>query len=154
MGPRRAGYRVREANEYFGCWLRFGGIYPGEHMVFYRRQGAKYVSGNADVHEGVQVKDPGRVRGHLVHHAYPSIELALDKLNGYTSIEAQGRLKKGVASHWYGLLWRPWERFFKNYVLKQGFRDGVQGFLYCYLTGYYTFMFNLKIWERRRTKAP
>ena len=29
----------------------------------------------------------------------------------------------------------------------------MQGFLYCYLTGYYTFMFNLKIWEQRRKKA-
>src|SRR5262245_41002255 len=25
-GPQRAGYRVREVNEYFGRWLRFGGI--------------------------------------------------------------------------------------------------------------------------------
>ena len=73
-GPRRTGYRVREVNEYFGRWLRFGGIYPGEHMVLYRREGARYESGNADVHEGVQVKDPGRVRGHLIHHAYPSLD--------------------------------------------------------------------------------
>jgi glycosyltransferase involved in cell wall biosynthesis len=151
-GPQRAGYRVREVNEYFGRWLRFGGIYPGEHMVFYRRQGAKYVSGNADVHEGVQVKDPGRVRGHLIHHAYPSIELAVDKLNSYTTVEAQGRLKAGKG-HWAGILIKPLHRFLKNYLIKGGWRDGMQGFLYCYLTGYYTFMFNLKIWEQRRSKA-
>ena len=152
-GPKKAGYRVREVNEYFGRWLRFGGIYPGEHMVFYRREGAKYVSGNADVHEGVQVKDPGRVRGHLIHHAYPSIELAVDKLNSYTSVEAQGRLKSGKKGHWAGILIKPPRRFLNNYLFKGGWRDGMQGFLYCFLTGYYTLMFNLKIWEQRRKQA-
>jgi glycosyltransferase involved in cell wall biosynthesis len=149
-GPRHAGYRVREVNEYFGRWLRHGGIYPGEHMIFFRRKGARYVSGNADVHEGVQVKDPGRVRGHLVHHAYPSIELALDKLNSYTSVEAAGRLKKGGRAGYGDLLVRGPHRFLKNYLWKGGYKDSVQGLLYCVLTGYYTFFFHLKIWEQRR----
>ena len=152
-GPRRAGYRVREVNNYFGRWLRHGGIYPGEHMIFFRRQGALYSSGNADVHEGVQVADPGRVRGHLVHHAYPTLELALDKLNGYTSVEAQGRVKKGRRVGWGGLLFRPPQRFLNNYIRKGGWRDGVQGLLYCSLTAYYTFCFHLKIWEQRRRES-
>jgi glycosyltransferase involved in cell wall biosynthesis len=149
-GPDRQGYRVPEINNYFGRWLRRGGIYPGEHMVFFRRQGARYESGKADVHEGVQVDNPGLLSGHLIHHAYPSIELALDKLNSYTTAEAKGRQGDGVSI--YGLLWRPWERFLKNYVIKLGFLDGVQGLLYCTLTGYYTFVFNLKIWEHQAKK--
>lgn len=149
-GPGRRGYRVREVNDYFGRWLRHGGIYPGEHMIFFRREGARYVSGNADVHEGVQVADPGRLRGHLVHHAYPSLELALDKLNSYTTVEAQGRLKAGGQAGWDDLLVRGPHRLLKNYLWKKGFLDGVQGLLYCYLTGYYTFCFHLKIWEQRR----
>lgn len=147
-GPDKAGYRVPEVNNYFGRWLRYGGIYPGAHMVFYRRAGARYQSGEADVHEGVQVPDPGLLNGHLIHHAYPSLELALDKLNSYTTVEAEGRLKRGVKPSWRGLLFKPIERFFKNYVLKRGFLDGPQGLLYSALTGYYTFVFHLKIWER------
>jgi glycosyltransferase involved in cell wall biosynthesis len=152
-GPQKTGYRVREVNEYFGRWLKFGGIYPGEHMIFFRRQGAKYVSGNADVHEGVQVKDPGRVRGHLVHHAYPTLELALDKLNSYTKVEAEGRLKKGVRAGMGDLLVRAPHRFLNNYVRKGGWLDSVQGLLYCVLTGYYTYVFHLKIWEQQRRRA-
>ncbi len=152
-GPQRDGYRVREVNEYFGRWLRHGGIYPGEHMIFYHRKGAKYASGAADVHEGVQVQDPGRVRGHLVHHAYPSIELALDKLNSYTTVEAQGRLKRGLSAGLGDLLFRAPHRFLNNYLRKGGWRDGVQGLLYCVLTGYYTYIFHLKIWEQRRRNA-
>jgi len=149
--PRYAGYRVREVNEYMGRWLRYGGIYPGEHMIFFRREGASYSSGNADVHEGVQVKRPGRLRGHLVHHAYPDLELALEKLNSYTSVEAAGRLRIGAKKvGWGDLLVRGPHTFLKNYLWKGGFRDGVQGLLYCVLTGYYTYFFHLKIWEQRR----
>jgi glycosyltransferase involved in cell wall biosynthesis len=149
-GPQRQGYRVREVNLYFGRWLRYGGIYPGEHMIFFRRQGARYASGKADVHEGVQVADPGRLRGHLTHHAYPSLELALDKLNSYTGMEAQGRLKAGRDAGWGDLLLRPPHRFLNNYLRKRGFLDGPQGLLYCVLNSYYTFCFHLKIWEQRR----
>lgn len=151
-GPQKAGYRVREVNLYFGRWLRYGGIYPGEHMIFYKRQGARYSSGEADVHEGVQVPDPGRVRGHLVHHAYPSLELALDKLNGYTSTEAQGRLKRGVKAGLGGALARAVHRFLKNYLWKGGFLDGVQGLLYCYMSGYYVFLYRMKVWEQQRSR--
>lgn len=144
-GASKDGYRVPEVNNYFGRWLRYGGIYPGEHMVFFRRRGAKYESGQADVHEGVQVKDSGRLKGHLIHYAYPSLELALDKLNAYTEVEAKGRVGTKVGA--YALIWRPLERFFKNYIVKQGALDGIQGLLYCFLTAYYTFVFHLKIWE-------
>ena len=152
-GPQHQGYRVRETNEYFGRWLRRGGIYPGEHMIFFRRAGATYQSGNADVHEGVQVSNPGRVEGHLVHHAYPTVDLALAKLNSYTSVEAQGRLNKGVVASWGDLVVRWPHRFLKNYLIKGGWRDGMQGLLYCFLTGYYTFIIYLKIWEQRRREV-
>lgn len=151
-GPRRRGYRVREVNEYFGRWLRHGGIYPNEHVIFFRRQGARYQGSQGDVHEGVRIPDPGRLAGHLVHHAYPSLELALDKQNAYTRLEAEGRLKGGARSGPLSGLVRGVHRFLKNYLWKSGWRDGVQGLLYCYLSGYYTYIFHLKIWEQRRRK--
>jgi glycosyltransferase involved in cell wall biosynthesis len=151
-GPDKQGYRVPEVNNYFGRWLKYGGIYPGEHLAFFKRGVAHYESGSADVHEGVRISDTGRLDGHIIHQAYPSLELALDKLNRYTDLEAHGRVRDGGRAGAYGLFWRPFERFFKNYVLKRGFLDGPQGLLYCFLTGYYTFIFNLKIWEQTAKK--
>jgi glycosyltransferase involved in cell wall biosynthesis len=151
-GPQKDAYRVREVNEYFGRWLRYGGIYPGEHLIFFRRRGARYVGGGADVHEGVRAEHPGRLRGHLLHHAYPSLELALDKLNAYGSLEARGRLAQGAKAGLLGALARGLHRFLKNYLWKRGFLDGVQGLFYCYLSGYYVFLYRLKIWEQQRSR--
>jgi len=146
------GYRVPEINLFFGRWLRHGGVYPAPHLIFYRRHKGRYSPGSGDVHEGVQIPNPGLLNGHIIHLAYPTVDLALSKLNSYTDLEASGRLKRGIQASWYGLLWRPLERMLKNYLLKRGFLDGVPGLLYCFLNGYYTFIFELKMWEQRLKK--
>jgi glycosyltransferase involved in cell wall biosynthesis len=150
QGPTCEGYRIPEVNNYFGRWLRWGGIYPSDHLILFDRRLARYSSASADVHEGVQLQKTGFLRGHLIHHAYPSIELALEKLNRYTDLEARGRHGQGQRAGVYDLAWRPLERFLKNYIFKAGFLDGPQGLLYCALTAYYSFATNLKIWEIQR----
>jgi glycosyltransferase involved in cell wall biosynthesis len=144
-------YQIPEKLRFFRRWLRHGGIYPGYHVTLFQRAHARYGHGPADVHEGVQVAGPlGRLNGFKLHHAYPSFGLALSKLNRYTSLEAQGRWDHGVRPSVYGLFWRPLERFLKNYFLKLGFLDGLEGFLYCYLTAHYSFVIHVKLYELQR----
>jgi hypothetical protein len=38
----------------------------------------------------------------------------------------------------------------KNYILKAGFLDGTQGFLYCFLTALYPFVIQVKLWDLKR----
>jgi glycosyltransferase involved in cell wall biosynthesis len=149
-GPRFEGYSIPEVDNYFGRWLRWGGIYPGRHMILFRREKARYGSGPADVHEKVDIGPVGRLEGHLIHWAYPSLELYLQKQNRYTDLEAKGRFRAGEQGVLYGMVWRPAERFLKNFVLKAGFLDGVHGFLYCATTAYYSFLTYAKLWELRQ----
>jgi glycosyltransferase involved in cell wall biosynthesis len=149
-GPKA--YQIPERVRFFKHWLRRGGIFPGYHVTLFQRAHATYGHGPADVHEGIQVAGPfGQLHGFKLHHAYPSFDLALAKLNRYTSLEAQGRWAHGIRPSLYGLLWRPLERFFKNYFLKLGFLDGLEGFLYCYLTAHYSFVIHVKLYEYQRT---
>lgn len=142
------GYRIPERVRFFKRWLRYGGTYPGEHLILFRRRGARYGHGPANVHEGIQIQGSvGHLRGFKLHHAYPDFGRTLRKINRYTSLEAQGRWQRGQRASLYGVLWRPFERFFKNYVLKAGFLDGWEGFLYCYLTAHYSFITHIKLYE-------
>jgi glycosyltransferase involved in cell wall biosynthesis len=147
--PECDGYRIPEVNNYFGRWLRHGGIYPSTHLILFKRAHARYESQGADVHEGVRLEREGLLKGHLIHHAYPDISLALDKLNRYTDLEAEGRLKQGRGTSPRKLWFKPVWRFLRNYIAKRGFLDGAQGLLYCALTGYYAFVIELKIWEKQ-----
>jgi glycosyltransferase involved in cell wall biosynthesis len=153
QGPQGQAYRIPELNCYFGRWLRHGGIYPGHHVSFFDRRRLSYGSKSGDVHEDVSVKQSGLLDGHMLHLAYPSFQLALQKLNRYTDLEARGRYGRGDRACALDLLRRPMGRFINNFVLKQGFRDGIPGFLYCCLTALYAFSFTVKIWELQQAAA-
>ena len=147
QGPQFRGYQVPEVNLYFGKWLRWGGVYPSSHMVLFSKIGQNYEA-KAGIHEGVHLPEAGLAGGHLIHHAYPEIELALEKLNPYTDLECSGRWDMGKRAGLYGLVFRPLRVFVSKYIFKAGFLDGVQGLLYCVLASYYTFIFHAKLWER------
>jgi glycosyltransferase involved in cell wall biosynthesis len=152
-GPAFPAYRVPEWNFYFGRWLRHGGIYPGHHISLFDRRRGVYQEGPADVHEDLHFRESGVLTGPVLHFAYPSFSLALSKLNRYTDLESRGRHFGGRRASAYGMLWRPIERFLKNYVFKAGFLDGWQGLLYCFLCALYAFSMEVKLWELQRSSG-
>ena len=58
----------------------------------------------------------------------------LQKLDCYTSLEAARMLREGVKPRRFDLTLRPAWTFAKLYGLKQGFRDGPEGFVFCALS--------------------
>ncbi len=85
----------------------------------------------------------------FVHLANDSIRGRIDKTNQYT----EGEVEKKKHKH-YGmqaLLWRPFFRFFKAYILKGGIRDGKAGFICACYEGIYQFVAVSKILERKRS---
>ena len=63
------------------------------------------------------------------------MQVFLDKLDQYTTLEAQGLAGSQRRFRTSDLTLRPLWTFFKLYVFKQGFRDGVEGFMFCVLSG-------------------
>ncbi len=74
----------------------------------------------------------------FIHVADDSIALRIKKTNIYTDNEIEKHRNRhfGVAA----LLFRPFFFFFKSYILKKGFLDGVPGFINACLDGYYQFV--------------
>jgi len=83
----------------------------------------------------------------FIHLANDSIKDRLAKTNQYTDNEIEK--KKDNKYGTMALVYRPMFRFFKSYVLKQGFRMGVPGFIYACFEGIYQFIVVCKILERR-----
>ncbi len=82
------------------------------------------------------------------HLANDGVADILRKTNQYTENE----LVKKRDKH-YGViafLWRPFFRWFKAYILKGGFRDGLPGFIRASLEGHYQFIMLAKMAEKRR----
>lgn len=84
------------------------------------------------------------------HLANDSVEDILRKNNTYSNYEVSRRRGKN-----YGLphlVLKPAFRFFKSYVLKSGWKDGIPGLIYSALTGIYQFMIVAKMMEERKQK--
>lgn len=82
----------------------------------------------------------------FVHLANDSIRSRIDKTNQYT--EGEVAKKKGKHYGMMALLWRPFFRFFKAYILKGGIRDGKAGFICACYEGIYQFVAVSKMMEK------
>ena len=144
-----AAYDVERRNYFFGQWLRWGGAYPDRQIRLIRRGKGWY--NDLLLHERLLVKGKvGHFSGHLVHEAARTVADRLVKLNRYSDFAALETSKKRRGVHWWDLVVRPAVIFGKLFVLKQGFRDGFAGLVYCGLASLYEFAKYAKVWERTR----
>jgi hypothetical protein len=60
---------------------------------------------------------------------------------------AQRRFELGKRAGLPQLIFNPPAAFFKKFILEQGFRDGMHGFLISAQHSYYTFQKYAKLWE-------
>jgi glycosyltransferase involved in cell wall biosynthesis len=130
--PNR-GYRVPIRSEVLGRRFRFSGTQHDLPLRLFLRDSGRWMG---LVHETVDLKGPeGRVSGELRHRTIPTMSTFLDKINRYTTLEAEGLAENRKSFRTGDLTVQPLWTFFKLYVLKQGFRDGVEGFMFCLFSG-------------------
>jgi glycosyltransferase involved in cell wall biosynthesis len=127
------GYRVPIRSEILGRRFEFSGTQHDHPLRLFRRDSGRWIG---LVHETVALQGPvGAVRGELRHRTIPTMATFLDKINRYTTLEAEGLAGDRKPFRAGDLTVRPVWTFFKLYLLKQGFRDGVEGFMFCLFSG-------------------
>jgi glycosyltransferase involved in cell wall biosynthesis len=127
VAPRYNAYMMPRRNRFLGRWLRHGEGYPDWNLRLFHRRHARW-SGDA-VHEHVLADGPvGRLDGDLLHASAESLDAYLAKQNRYTTLQAEALYARGERSSTLRLVGSPLVRFFRFYVLRAGFLDGVAGF--------------------------
>lgn len=84
----------------------------------------------------------------MQHLADDNIRTILEKDNRYSDNDVDKKAGKNYGAG--ALLYRPFWRFFKCYVLEAGWKDGVRGLIYAGLKGFYQFTLVAKILERKK----
>jgi glycosyltransferase involved in cell wall biosynthesis len=127
------GYRVPIESVILGRRFVFSGTQHDHPVRLFRRDSGRW---QGLVHETVELEGPaGTLRNSLGHHTLESAKVFLNKLNHYTTLEAQGLAITNRRFRASDVAIRPLWTFFKLYVVKQGFRDGLEGFMFCALSG-------------------
>ncbi|MBW1669179.1 MAG: hypothetical protein JRJ66_14260, partial [Deltaproteobacteria bacterium] len=120
-----AGYRIPRRSFYQGRWINHSGFYPDRQLRLFRRELGHWVGGR--VHERVEVK--GKVcdlNSDLLHYPYHgTIAGQLKTVNEFSTLLAEDMV----------------------YFLKQGFLDGIPGFIIAVSSAYAMFVRYVKLRE-------
>ncbi len=173
----RVGFYVNRKFIFMGRWLKHCGYYPSWNLRLIKRGFGLYEelsntgdtkSGDNEVHEHVLVKgEAGWLKQDMIHYAFPTIGVFIEKHNRYSNWEAivqLNRLDQGLPGKLFGhslerrrflkrlaakMPFRPTLRFLYSYVLRYGFLDGRRGFIFCRLLAIYEFLSVAKVAEMR-----
>jgi glycosyltransferase involved in cell wall biosynthesis len=144
--PSAAGYRVPRVTFHFGRWIRSTDWYPDYQLRLYDRRRGRWAGRH--VHESVQTDGAvDRLAGELQHYAYRDLQHHLQTMDRYTSLAARQMFEDGRRASWIDILITPRLTFFRNYVLRGGFRDGMAGLVISAMNAYYVGLKFAKLWE-------
>ena len=139
-----AGYFPRR-NFVFGKWLRYGGIYPDLQCRLLRKGKVTYDENSLDT---PLINGPRKVFCNPVDHfTGDHVGGRVIKVIRQSQFKAQEKLSKRRRVRWRDVMFRPIMAFVKMYLLKQGYRDGIEGFIYATLSSLHTFLCYAKMWE-------
>jgi glycosyltransferase involved in cell wall biosynthesis len=141
--PYRA-YKVRRVEYFLGRPIRAGIWNPSWQDRFFHRAGVRYIN---NVHEyPVFAEPPGRIAEPIHHDPSFDLDRFLAKMNAYTTIEAQDRVRQGMRTHPIRMLTAFPAMFLKNYFYYKSYRDGWHGFVISILEGISRAVRHVKIW--------
>ncbi len=127
--PDVAAYAMARRNRFLGRWLAHGEGYPDWNVRLFDRRRARWTED--PVHEHVVADGAvAQLSGDLLHASAESIDDYMAKQNRYTTLQAAAMHARGERASVTRLVVSPLVRFFRFYVVKLGFLDGVAGFVH------------------------
>jgi len=168
------GYYVRRKYVFLGKWIKYGAMYPIEVLRLWRRGAGRIEQRWMDEHIVLDQGTSGHLKGNIVDDNWNSVDWWIGKHNGYATREmldllnlkynflvvddsmdrqenGQAKVKRWLKQKLYANLpffVRPLMYFLYRYFIKLGFLDGVKGFAYHFMQGYwYRSLVDLKMLE-------
>lgn len=105
---------------------------------------------DSPVHDTVVVHTgkTGQLHGRMYHRSFRSYSHHIDKVNSYSSAQAEDRFRKGRDPSWLTLLFTPPLAFLKCFILRREFVNGIDGVLISYMYAFQRFIRLAKTRER------
>jgi glycosyltransferase involved in cell wall biosynthesis len=141
--PHRA-YRIRSRNWHLGRELRHG-PWGRDWKVRVFRRDARF--NDARVHEHLESPgDVGQLEGTLLHHPYRDLGHQIMKIAQYARWSAEDMHARGRRARFSDVTSRPAWRFFRDYVVYAGWRDGAAGFVVAVVSAFSVFLKYASLW--------
>lgn len=133
-------------------WVRYGGWYPAGKLRLFQKSRFKYEE--VEVHPRVFLDgETGHLQKDIIHKGYPDFAHFLASQNRQTTLEAQKWIRTGRHMSFGQACWRTIDRFFRHFLGKQGFRDGLIGLKVAMLASRYQAVSYMKYLKMKRGQS-
>ncbi|MBI3306767.1 MAG: glycosyltransferase family 2 protein [Candidatus Omnitrophica bacterium] len=132
-------------------WIEGAGHYPAAKTRLFRKGKFRYEE--ASVHPRVIYEGScGLLKGDILHYSAKDLTQWIAKFNRETQLEAEKWVQDGRKVSLPKTLRKTFDRFFKNYFLKRGWKTGFLGFLMSVFHGLYQLFTYAKYRELKRQR--
>ena len=147
--PEVGGFEINRLTHHLGRWIRHGDFYPDWTLRLVRRE--TMVWGGEEPHVRLlPVGQVGRLATPMAHYSYRDLADQVERVQAYSGQAARAMAQRGRRARVRDLLLRPPWAFFRGYVLKRGFLDGIPGLVIAVATAFHVFLKYAKLWERQQ----
>ncbi|MDF1575298.1 MAG: glycosyltransferase family 2 protein [Bacteroidales bacterium] len=124
------GYYFKRLTSYCGKWIRHTSWYPSRKLRLWDSRKGSW--GGFNPHDRfILNKGASRsyLKGDLLHYSYYSVSEHMQQIDSFSSIMARTYYEQGIKVDFFKLVFRPFWRFFKDFIILRGFMDGFYGFV-------------------------
>jgi glycosyltransferase involved in cell wall biosynthesis len=149
-------YWVPRLNLVIGRWMWHGGLYPDRKLRLFRR-GTARLREDTEPHATPKWDGPtGQLKSHMLHYAYPNLDVYLEHMVRYSTASIplvlnKGETSRSLPSFVMNTFLNPVATFVYNYFLRLGFLDGREGFLFHLYHSVYVSWKYAKAWQAARS---
>ncbi len=143
--PSAVAYFVKRELYFSGKRIKFSGFQTDWIIRLFHKGYCKYNENL--VHETIQANGKTKkLKTRLPHHTYKSFDDYTGKLYRYSALQAKMLYDKGKRPNLFNFLFRPWYRFWHQYLIRLGILDGKEGFILAYINAFSVFKRYVNLW--------
>ena len=143
-------YDIPLRNYIGNYWVKYGGWYPASKLRLFKKDKFRYEE--AEVHPRAFSDGPcGHLKADIIHKGYPDLEHFLGSVNRQSTLEAMKWINIGRKMTLGWATWRAVDRFFRRYIRKKAYKDGMYGFIIAFFDSLYQILSYAKFIEMKRS---
>ncbi|MDX6713427.1 MAG: hypothetical protein QOH96_4443 [Blastocatellia bacterium] len=146
------GYKIPRRSFYMGRWIEAGGWYPDYQLRFFNKTRGSWKG--AYVHESFAMSPGSKVKtlsGDILHYSVRSASHHHQMIGErYAPLAARKMFEAGKRTSFARLAMAGPTTFFRNFILKAGFRDGLPGFAIAAFAAHHAFLKHLLLYELQK----
>jgi glycosyltransferase involved in cell wall biosynthesis len=138
-------YYVKRDFYFMGKRIKFSGLQNDWVVRVFNKENCRY--NDNLVHEVLNVNgSTGKLKARVPHYTYSGFDEYTAKMHSYSALQAEMMFEKGKRPTLFHFLFRPWYRFWHQYLIRLGILDGKEGFILAYVSSFSVFKRYVNLW--------